>query len=189
MTKTLQELAELNRRMLADTETCPSVPLQDNTIAIQEHFNAALMMLVARIQSEVSSLHEELERNNPRADGRKAPLIRAEQERNGFIRIVMTQDYASEEERAFAGMIAEDARAEGRARKIVDNILHKPFTVGFVEAGTGLLWKAATKWAPALNYARGCIFNLDEIPGGQFERGTFDLMTTKISLDKKQERS
>lgn len=32
--------------------------------------------------------------------------------------------------------------------------------VGFVERGTGLLYKAATWKAPALNFTRGCMFNL-----------------------------
>ena len=54
MTKTTKELADRNTVMLLDTEACPSAPLQDNTVAIQERFDAALAALVARIQSEVS---------------------------------------------------------------------------------------------------------------------------------------
>lgn len=34
--------------------------------------------------------------------------------------------------------------------------------VGFVELGTGLLYKAATFKKPAENFTRGCIFNLPE---------------------------
>lgn len=34
--------------------------------------------------------------------------------------------------------------------------------VGFVEVGTGLLYKCATMKAPALNFTRGCMFNLPE---------------------------
>lgn len=46
--------------------------------------------------------------------------------------------------------------------KILSCIEGQRGIVGFVELGTGLLYKAATGKAPALNFTRGCIFNLPE---------------------------
>lgn len=179
MTRTTKELAERNAAMLADPEVCPSDPLQDNTILIQERFDAALAALVARIQSEIRSLHEELVLNGHHQTS-KPSLIRAVlPAHDGFIRITAT--YLTHDA-IVAAMVADDARQEGRSRSVIDHLTRTSHTVGFVEVGTGLLWKAATKSAPALNYPRGCIFDLDAIPGGQFETGTFDMITTKIDL-------
>jgi hypothetical protein len=177
VTKTTKELADRNVAMLADPEACPSDQLYDNTVLIQERFDAALAALVARIQAEVRSRHDEWILNGfPRQD---PPLIRAMPAHNGFIRITST--YLTHDAVA-AAMVADDARQEGRSRSVIDGLTRDGHTVGFVEVGTGLLWKAATRTAPALNYPRGCLFDLEAIPAGEFEMGTFDMITTKIDL-------
>lgn len=143
------ELADRNAIMLRDPEACPSAPLQDNTIEIQERFDAALVALVARIQSELS------ERYYSGFTTLQAPRVEVVPARKSqrFIRVMQ--------------VFARDNRYR---------------IVGFVEVGTGLLWKAATRKAPALNYPRGCIFNLDAIPAGELASGSFDTITTKIDL-------
>lgn len=53
--------------------------------------------------------------------------------------------------------------------------------VGFVELGTGLLWKSNGTSA-VLNFPRGCVFDLDKIPAGELGRGSFDVLTTRVNL-------
>lgn len=152
--KTTKELADRNAVMLRDTEACPSAPLQDNTIEIQERFDAALAALIARIQSEVTKRYKDF----PPHSTLEAPRIEAAPARKGqrFIR-VMEAWYVRE-------------------------VVSRSRIVGFVEVGTGLMWKAATRNAPALNYPRGCIFDLDAIRAGELGSGSFDSITTKIDL-------
>ena len=60
-------------------------------------------------------------------------------------------------------------------------ILDGRVIAGFVELGTGLLWKSNGTSA-VLNFPRGCIFDLDKIPTGELGRGSFDVLTTRVDL-------
>lgn len=168
MTRTTKELADRNAAMLRDPEVRPSVPLQDNTLEIQERFSEALTALCARIQSEVS------DRYANHLKSLDAPRIEISTPRKNqrFIRIMQVH-YVSQRR---LGTFEHDHDHDHV------EVVSRSRIVGFVEAGTGLLWKAATRKAPTLNYPRGCIFNLEAIPAGELASGSFDTLTTKIDL-------
>lgn len=141
--KTVQQLAELNAIMLRDAEANPSAPLTDNAEEIKLRFDAALAVLVARIQTESDAYY--------------------------------AKSFPSLSPPRFT--VAPSKKGQ-RFVKIVENGRR---IVGFIELGTGFMWKSAGR-APALNFPRGCIFDLDKIPEGELKRGTFDVLTTKVDL-------
>jgi len=147
MTPTARELAARNAIMLADPEACPSAPLQDNTAAIQDRFESALLALVDRMQDEVCARYG-----------------------NGGLPIPRIEIVRARKPKRFICIMA------------IHPTRNSMGVVGFVEVGTGLMWKAASRKAPVLNYPRGCIFNLDAIPAGELRFATFDSITTKIDL-------
>jgi hypothetical protein len=160
------DLAALTTRLLQDTDACPTAPLTDVACAIADQFEDALAALVVRLQA-----------TSDRQDARRAytkrewnvlrPIFSVEPRRKGwrFAKIIRTSFYNVR--------VKADGTSDGEPSVNV---------VGFVEAGTGLMWKAATRKAPALNFPRGCIFTL---PDDWKCDGSFDSLTTSISLEVK----
>lgn len=157
------ELAAITTKLLQDTNACPTAPLTDVACAIADQFEAALAALVARLQATNDAKY-----NERRVLALPKPSIfSVEPRRKGwrFAKIIKTAFYNVH--------VHPDGTETGEPSVSV---------VGFVEAGTGLMWKAATRRAPALNFPRGCIFTL---PDGWTCDGSFDSLTTSISLEAK----
>lgn len=169
MAKTTSQLAAMNVAMLKDPDACPTVPLQDVACEIADRYEAALAALVSRIQAESDAEYEAHIAKTADKYGEtiaytkswssKPDTFAVDLRRKGwrFARIWRTSYYNV--------CRLDDGTEKGAPSRSV---------VGFVEAGTGLLWKAATWKAPALNFPRGCIFDLpDDWECG----GSFDTLT------------
>ena len=122
--------------------------------------------------------------SNPRGDSVAAGRARVRLKLNAFTYISTQMQPESR-----AGIFSVEPRRKGwRFAKIIKTAFYTETgepsrsVVGFVEAGTGLMWKAATFKAPALNFPRGCIFTL---PDDWECDGSFDTLTAPISLEVK----
>lgn len=198
------DLAAITTKLLQDPDACPTAPLTDVACAIADQFEDALAALVARLQAtsdakqtsgiaeliDLASIAETLMISNGDAVaagrarirlklgainyvstcagvGTKSTIYSVEPRRKGwrFAKIIKTAFYNVR--------MQDDGTETGEPTRRV---------VGFVEAGTGLMWKAASFKAPALNFPRGCIFTL---PDDWECDGSFDTLTAPISLEVK----
>lgn len=166
----LYELVGQNTAMLRDNEACPTAPLTDNAITIRdEYFDNALASLLARIQRELKPNRSTFIQRP--GDWRQRRLVhrftvstRSARRNARFLLIRVS---------AFPGPGTVWGGLAPVWEPASDGFY---ITLGFVEVGTGLMWRADYSGrGPKLTTSPcGCIFRLDSIPPGAFADGSFD---------------